>query len=75
MLAIKRVRFVYSCSKLKEVSIVARVRCQKPTRYVYILRSKCGTTPEMLKRHAVRNSCSKGNIYRSQGVLAETDMI
>ena len=47
--------------------IVARVRWQKEqTRYVYILRSKCGKTPEMLfiKTRAVRNSCSKGSTDR-----------
>ena len=46
MLSIKRVRFVILVPK--EISIVARVRWQKQTRDVYILRSNCGTTPEIL---------------------------
>ena len=47
MLSIKRVRFIILARY--GISIVARVRWQKEqTRYVYILRSKRGKTPEML---------------------------
>ena len=58
--------------------IVKKVLAEADMIYVYILRSKRGSTPELkcfLKTRAVRNSCSKGNIDRSKNVLAETDMI
>ena len=50
----------------KEQLIVARVRWQKQTRCVYILRSKCekNTRNAFYKTRAAPNSCSKGNIDR-----------
>ena len=43
--SIKRMRLVILARK--GISVVARVRWQKQTRYVYIPRSKRGKTPEM----------------------------
>ena len=61
----------------KGISIVARVRWQKKTRYMCIFfvlnvakHQKC-----FYKTHAVRNSCSKGNIDRSKSALAGKDKI
>ena len=53
MLSLKRVRFIILARY--GISIVARVRWQKQqTRFVYILRSKCGKTAEMLSIKRVR---------------------
>ena len=46
MLSRKRVRLIILAQK--GTLSVARVRWQKQTRHVYILRSKCEKTPEML---------------------------
>ena len=61
----------------KGISVVARVRWQKQTRYMCIFfvlnvakHQKC-----FCKTHAARNSCSKGNIDRSKSALAEKDKI
>ena len=66
MLSVKRVRFIILAGK--GMSIIARVRWLKQTRYVYILRSNVEITKNAFHKaravrvYAVHFSCSIGNI-------------